>query len=881
MLNNFIYTKKKSLFTKELEAGNVLDEAIVFIEDTKEIWNHGTYFDCSTTDFDQVLKNYALKSELTNYVDKTTAQNYVDKTTGQTISGLKTFTNHININNQSRIRSNIDPGELKITRVNDDKGFIIRVNKNSSDSILPLEILSTNGTSSYQYNFPKSSGTVALGVKKNGQIINANLTDGLIDLGDGYVQTTYANLKALRDNSQLITGQKYRITDYKTTAQALTGISVADHRFDIVVEALTPNTLSETAHAINSSTSIGQKKQDLFSLDMNPGNWQQVSVPEIQSLTDLTIYVQQGTRTINQAGIVKVRFTAVREDPETDDVCIGADLVKDGQVVAKDYHVGRINYNPWQEENNIYYLPVTESGSYIIRYYVVGASSGFETNLKVTAEAYDGIDYFANSNLNAWEIKYCLDADTNRFQWASITSDENRGVIYYMKDEHDNEAPYDFKNILFNEYYTFSYTTSSEEIQDASVKLSTCYANKIKGCYSVSNSQKLNKIVFKTTNAASICGYNEFGGNCENITFGDNCSSNSFGAYCKNITFGDSCSYNKFQDYCQSNTFGNFCQSNTFGIQCQNNTFGSYILRITFGRQCQNCKFSNNESGNDLLLEACRMIKFGDQCNGVNLYCTEEPSYGSGNWLQNIEVSNGLSGNIQVSGLNKPYVINITKNTSGNIVQTCHSDHYIKSSTGIPKSDLDSSVQTSLEKADTALQSYTEQYKGTVTGVKINGSSKSPSNGIVDLGTVITSHQDISGKQDALISGENIKTINGESILGNGDITISIDSSSGNGAYAEVSHGTSDTTFTLTPNTFHVWENINNSLTLLLGEEIDEVMNEYVFQFSWSSNLLSASLSLPSTVKWADDIIPDFSDTSFIYQVSIVNNCATMLKFKK
>ena len=662
MLNNFIYAKTKDLFVEQLEAGNVLDEAIVFIEDTKEIWNHGTYFDCSTIDFNQVLSNY---------VDKTTAQNYVDKTTGQTISGLKTFTNHININNQSRIRSNIDPGELKVTRVNDDKGFIIRVNKNSSDSILPLEILSTNGTSSYQYNFPKKSGTVALGVKKNGQVINANLTDGLIDLGDGYIQTTYANLKALRDNSQLITGQKYRITDYKTTAQALTGISVADHRFDIVVEALTPNTLSETAHAINSATSIGQKKQDLFSWDMNPGNWQQANIPEIQGLTNMSLYVQQGTRDINQPGIVKVRFTAVQEDPETDDICIGADLVKDGQVVAKDYHVGRINYHPWQEENNVYYLPVTQPGSYVIRYYVVGASSGFETNLKVTAEAYDGIDYFANSNLNAWEIKYCLDADTNRFQWASITSDENRGVIYYMKDDHDNEAPYDFKNILFNEYYTFSYTTSSGEVQDASVKLSTCYANKIKGCYSTSNAQKLNKIVFKTTNAASICGYNTFGGNCENITFGDNCCSNNFGAYCKSNSFGDSCSYNTFADYCQYNTFGNFCQSNVFGIQCQNNTFGSYILRVTFGRQCQNNKFIDSQGNN---LEACRMITLGDQCNGVSLTATTTSSYSSGNWLQNIEVSNGLSGNIVVPTVNNSYITTIGKNANGSIIIMCFAD---------------------------------------------------------------------------------------------------------------------------------------------------------------------------------------------------------------
>lgn len=63
---------------------------------------------------------------------------------------------------------------------------------------------------------------------------------------------------------------------------------------------------------------------------------------------------------------------------------------------------------------------------------------------------------------------------------------------------------------------------------------------------------------------------------------------------------------------------------------------------------------------------------------------------------------------------------------------------YAKPSTGIPKSDLESDVQESLNKADTALQSYTEQYKGTVTGVKMNGTTKSPSDGVVDLGTVIT-----------------------------------------------------------------------------------------------------------------------------------------------
>lgn len=186
---------------------------------------------------------------------------------------------------------------------------------------------------------------------------------------------------------------------------------------------------------------------------------------------------------------------------------------------------------------------------------------------------------------------------------------------------------------------------------------------------------------------------------------------------------------------------------------------------------------------------------------------------------------------------NKPTIpAAVTESTVSGWGFTKNTGTYSKPSTGIPKSDLASAVQTSLGKADTALQSYTEQYKGTitgvsangtsvatsgvanipaastsaygvtklssatnststslaatasavkaaydlannykgtVTGVKINGTTKNPSSGVVDLGTVITSHQDISGKQDKLVSGTNIKTINGTSLLGSGDIVIS------------------------------------------------------------------------------------------------------------
>lgn len=57
---------------------------------------------------------------------------------------------------------------------------------------------------------------------------------------------------------------------------------------------------------------------------------------------------------------------------------------------------------------------------------------------------------------------------------------------------------------------------------------------------------------------------------------------------------------------------------------------------------------------------------------------------------------------------------------------------------------------------------------GTITSVKMNGSTVS-SSGEADLGTVIT---DISGKQDTLVSGTNIKTINSTSLLGSGNIVI-------------------------------------------------------------------------------------------------------------
>ena len=71
---------------------------------------------------------------------------------------------------------------------------------------------------------------------------------------------------------------------------------------------------------------------------------------------------------------------------------------------------------------------------------------------------HEGDTYFANSNLDAWEIKYDLDNDTTKYAWADETN--GRGVIFYMKDEWNNECPYDFKNIQFKRWAITNITST-------------------------------------------------------------------------------------------------------------------------------------------------------------------------------------------------------------------------------------------------------------------------------------------------------------------------------------------------------------------------------------------------------------------------------------
>lgn len=187
---------------------------------------------------------------------------------------------------------------------------------------------------------------------------------------------------------------------------------------------------------------------------------------------------------------------------------------------------------------------------------------------------------------------------------------------------------------------------------------------------------------------------------------------------------------------------------------------------------------------------------------------------------------------------NKPTIPSaVTESTVSGWGFTKNTGTYSKPSGGIPASDLASAVQTSLGKADTALQSYTEQYTGTVTGVTVNGTTYSPTNGVVDLGT-------ISG-------GSNTKEI------------VSIT----NGIIEE-----------LEPNKIYILESHNSTFEIQSivapGFGSSGEYAEYTVILSAESNSgnedETPTIILPEGVYWANGVIPDITEQG-IYELSIVS----------
>ncbi|MGM9972061.1 MAG: hypothetical protein ACI35W_06600 [Anaeroplasmataceae bacterium] len=282
-------------------------------------------------------------------------------------------------------------------------------------------------------------------------------------------------------------------------------------------------------------------------------------------------------------------------------------------------------------------------------------SSNLDENAVAVKSTRDS--YFDNSNLASWDIKYSIYNNTNLYEWASSNG---KGVIYYMKDEYDNEFPYDFKNILFKRYKVTGVSNeASNEFLGNYYAFKDCYGctydqNDYKWCYTfedldnpnpndalitasrpiVSNhmgiyhmgtdfkQRGLNNIVFYST-ASSVetvdwdgrqCKDNYFNSECHHWTLGGDFTQNTIESCSRYNIIGQSFNHNDISTDFQYNIIGQAARFNTFdgdfshnivgkaamANQFHNvinyNIFGDNFMVNTVYEMVLNCEFKNNIS---------------------------------------------------------------------------------------------------------------------------------------------------------------------------------------------------------------------------------------------------------------------------------------------
>ncbi len=285
----------------------------------------------------------------------------------------------------------------------------------------------------------------------------------------------------------------------------------------------------------------------------------------------------------------------------------------------------------------------------------------------------DTAGYFAGAKLEAWQVWYCPDNDTRRFQWADAAN--GKGVIYRLVDEWGNDCPYDFKNVQFKRYriidqesplngkyygfqggndyiwaYTFSMahielkTTLSEWVEGYTYgaiandgEWDSVDNEDIKKDYSQQEDASLNQYKGgKTFNGFNGCRHNvirEFYtavlvdettvmvpalNNIVLYSSAEVCASD-YGAPFLSQTNN---SNNTFELHCCNFTFGVGCEFNNIGGNSKGNISGDWCANNTFGKSC-----SYNTLGKE-----CIENRFGNGCEGnmFGQYCSNN-TLGNGN----------------------------------------------------------------------------------------------------------------------------------------------------------------------------------------------------------------------------------------------------------
>lgn len=228
---------------------------------------------------------------------------------------------------------------------------------------------------------------------------------------------TYNELKTLRDSSSLVPGMKYRITDYETNAQDDENAIIisAEHPFDIIVTATAENKLSEVGvkvgHCEDDNYFVAKPFRYYIDFEDSYGN----TLPyegtiEIDGTTYYKWYCEDVIG-MNATYILTTEAEYSNEMSGSDD---------SGDYYNVSYPFAGFLYNDGEED-----IPVEEYEFWIEKHKCIIKTEEIDGTLCLIigdifladTETYQS-EYIPK--LEAWEAKYCLDNDKERFPWAQV-----------------------------------------------------------------------------------------------------------------------------------------------------------------------------------------------------------------------------------------------------------------------------------------------------------------------------------------------------------------------------------------------------------------------------------------------------------------------------
>lgn len=179
---------------------------------------------------------------------------------------------------------------------------------------------------------------------------------------------------------------------------------------------------------------------------------------------------------------------------------------------------------------------------------------------------------------------------------------------------------------------------------------------------------------------------------------------------------------------------------------------------------------------------------------------------------------------------------------------------YTKPNGGIPKSDLATSVQESLSKADSAVQI---EWIGELTAVETRA--------LYDGNMVYAMPSAANGDEDdILLSRDTVKTINGENIVGSGDIIV-----------GKITYFSEEDSLELTPGV--VWMrrgSVENTVQITRFASNGKDYEEYAYHF-YTGTIADGNavkLILPDGVKYANKEMFDSLESDTHYELSVVRS---------